>query len=74
MSGKWRRHAMPSSLPSRYSPEPLWRALALRALALGRWAGGGVVLPGLGHPSPDILLERAVDSHAMSLVACRPAP
>ena len=32
-------------------------------------AGGGVVLPGLGHPGPDLLLERAVVSRAMSLAA-----
>jgi hypothetical protein len=35
-------------------------------------AGGGVVLPGLGHPGPDLLLERAVVSHAMSLAATLP--
>ena len=34
--------------------------------------GGGVVLPGLGHPRPDLLLERAVVSHAMSLAAMLP--
>src|SRR5437764_702029 len=27
-------------------------------------AGGGVVLPGLGHPGPDLLLECAITSHA----------
>jgi hypothetical protein len=35
-------------------------------------AGGGVLLPGLGHPGPDLLLERAVVSHAMSLTATLP--
>ena len=35
-------------------------------------AGGGVILPGLGHPGPDLLLERAVVSHAMSLAAMLP--
>src|ERR1700722_10042089 len=35
-------------------------------------AGGGVLLPGLGHPGPDLLLERTVVSHAMSLAAMLP--
>ncbi len=35
-------------------------------------AGGGVVFPGLGHPGPDLLLERAVVSHAMSSAAMLP--
>jgi len=35
-------------------------------------AGGGVILPGLGHPGPDLLLERAVVSHAMSFAAMQP--
>jgi hypothetical protein len=35
-------------------------------------ASGGVVLPGLGHPGPDPLLERTVVSHAMSLAATLP--
>src|SRR5580693_1040254 len=35
-------------------------------------AGDGVLLPGLGHPGPDLLLERAVVSHAMSLAAMPP--
>ena len=35
-------------------------------------AGDGVVLPGRGHPGPDLLLERAVVSHAMSLAAMLP--
>jgi len=35
-------------------------------------AGDGVLLPGLGHPGPDLLLERAVVSHAMSLTATLP--
>ena len=35
-------------------------------------ARGGVVLSGLGHPDPDLLLERAVVSHAMSLAATLP--
>src|SRR6185312_5410239 len=37
-------------------------------------AGGGVILPGLGHPGADLLLERAVVSHAMSFAAMLPAP
>ena len=32
-------------------------------------AGDGVLLPGLGHPGPDLLLERADLSHAKSLAA-----
>ena len=35
-------------------------------------AGDGVFLPGLGHLRPDLLLERAVVSHAMSLTATLP--
>jgi hypothetical protein len=35
-------------------------------------AGHGVLLPGLFHPAPDLLLERAVVSHAMSLAATLP--
>ena len=35
-------------------------------------AGDGVLLPGLFHPGPDLLLERAVVSHAMSLAATLP--
>jgi hypothetical protein len=35
-------------------------------------AGDGVLFPGLFHPGPKLLLERAVVSHAMSLAATRP--
>jgi hypothetical protein len=35
-------------------------------------AGDGVLLPGLFYPGPDLLLERAVVSHAMSLAATLP--
>src|SRR5947209_4377358 len=35
-------------------------------------AGRGVLLPSLGHPGPDLLLERAVVSHAMFLTATLP--
>jgi hypothetical protein len=35
-------------------------------------AGDGVFLPGLFHPGPDLLLERAVVSHAMSFAAMPP--
>ena len=37
-----------------------------------RPAGDGVLLPGLFHPGPDLLFERAAVSHAVSLAATLP--
>jgi ABC-2 type transport system ATP-binding protein len=45
------------------------RRLARMGPGDDRPAGHRVLLPGRGHPRPDLLLERAVVSHAMSLTA-----
>jgi hypothetical protein len=55
--------------PGTREPEQRHRRLAKVTPGDDHAAGDGVLLPGLGHPGPDLVLERVVVSHAMSLAA-----